>query len=481
MSSQNAGEQPIKSFHFIEGKPTRPKADDKENAHAHAHERLSPTKSPIARRASNDAVNEDSEPKPPPSTPGTRLPLADLLGDNEEGKGFQSRPNVSPQDQISWVPSKSPSSSRTKQTPTTKGKKRAHSSSPPTASQRSAIKRAKQKAALDLKELKSSLRTTQADTTADLWNRYNGGLNKDTPLGQRLTSLASGLGSSSPYTSEDRAGNVSGLRRWTSCGMEFPASKPKRQKIQHTRDVTSMGQVFHEASTKAPTVAKGSSKSIRIGSLLDKISENLEVSRAIAEEEQAPSSSSPLPERPEDFDRQSISPLRAPELAKANSSSTKRSNNLLRSDYKDGCVREESRSPQSEKNEHSSGTLGEEHYPGLDRQVQSTDQQGSRSANRPTEEPDLVNEDDFSDSFELSEDELESVARACEPVAQLIVQEDQHDSNQISIAKGSSTPDDDYGDDIGDDIDEDLFAAAEASATQFHSTAGRSRSSVFTS
>ena len=465
----------VKSFHFIQGKPSVQPEYQQENQSTENHVSIIESKD-----QPNTIEIHQSLPKLTPSTPATRLPLVDLLGENDENKYLKAPTNTSPEEHIGWLPSKSPTPSQSKTTPAPCGRKRARSSSPASASQKSAIKRAKLKAALDLEELKRSLQTPQTDPATSLWNRYNVGTSADTPLGQRLATIVNGNGSSPPYATSEQVGNISGLRRWTSCGMEFPSSKRKRRRTQRTTDMNRNVEIVDETRVADVEEIKDQSKATRIGSLLEKISASLEKAKNMCvEDENAPSSSSPLPERQEDFDRQSISPLRAPDLANRSGgqlskiakepsveeANERQSQQAASKDFEDPCPTSQALQKLNviDKNFEKDVTLS-----GNQPQVTSQDEANVE----------IFNEDDFEDDFNLSESDFEEIVATFETERSTLPGQS---SNPLQ-KQGLAQPADEKGsDELDDDVDEELFAAAEASATQSLSTAGRSKSSVFIS
>ena len=461
--------RPVKPFHFAEGQPKPAIAEDKENLPNDNYGKQSEINSKENESSSQNISASQS--KPPPSTPAARLPLAELLGDNDDFRLNRPKPAVSPEEQLGWAAMTSPRSANSKATPGTRGHKRAHSSTPPSASQRSAMKKAKHKAAIDLEELKKSLRTPQTDPATQLWNRYNGGITRDTPLGKQLASLATGFTSSSPYNTDDQTGNVSGLRRWTSCGMEFPSAKRKRRKVQDVTEVNGLGEVPEELPRSRRAEPADREKTTRIGSLLEKISESLERSKRAALEEQAPSSSSPLPERKEDFDRASISPMRAPELAETLGDIPRRT----QSQRREVTISEE------DADRHTSYGSDAE-VAEASQTVNNLQLQKNKQDNKILEEDfDAFDDDDFGDDFDLSVEDFDDMTTAI--TVQQPPRVTHKPSSPLQLHRSQKQPlcDADDLDAGSDDVDEELFAAAEATATQSHSTASRYKSPVFTS
>jgi len=341
-----------KAFQFIEGRPAvvqRSQPADKENVVTAEYVKsknsqakptpgrlsqklppLSPQKPTPGRSSQKPPPTSPQKPtpgrsfqKPPPispqksfpSTPATRLPLADLIGNTDETNDENQTTDVSPEDHIAWRPAKNPQSSNPSTTAGPKGKKRARSSSPPTSSLRESKHFNAGKDALDLLKLKQLLKTPQVDPAADLWNRYSISTSRDGPLGIQNSAFAKLLNSSSPGSANDQASNVSGLRRWRSCGMEWPSSKAKRRKAQPSAIKEHIEDVFADISQATKQDSDNAElKTSRIESLLERLQQSL--ANPVEEQEpKAPSSSSPLPERGDRSDRQTISPCRSHELA----------------------------------------------------------------------------------------------------------------------------------------------------------------------
>lgn len=284
----------VKAFQFIEGKPQLPPEpieQDKENycPPRNIDSRL------LGSQTSKELAQEPHENAPLspvkafPSTPATRLPLSDLLGnaDSAHIKGA----NTSPEEHISWLSVRSPKSSGSKKTPARKNKKRPRSSSPPNTSQRQSAKRD----ILDLDSLKHDLRTPEIDPAADLWNRYSINTDKNHMSGISAATIANINYPSSPYSLDIQNGNVGGLRRWTSCGMEWPSSKAKRRKINHTSAIREqVEEALNEASISENLGSAKPSKS-KIAFLIERIQESRSKSHD-PPEQKPPSSSSPLPD-----------------------------------------------------------------------------------------------------------------------------------------------------------------------------------------
>ncbi|KAH6614857.1 hypothetical protein C7974DRAFT_402787 [Boeremia exigua] len=212
---------------------------------------------------------------PPPSTPGTRLPLSDLVGNTDDTSRHASLAVLSPEEQLFWR------GSQPANTPVPrKNRKRAHSSSPVAPSQDDAR----------LSARKPGLTTPQADPATDLWSRYT---SKKTPTVTRKSVAFAHLIDESSPRSAAAAGSVNGLRRWASCGVEFPASSKKRRKTH------AVFQADHEDDTEdlfaavpsSDSVMQGHASTTNLASIVKRMKQSISNSQ-----EQPPSSSSPLPE-----------------------------------------------------------------------------------------------------------------------------------------------------------------------------------------
>ncbi|OCK83086.1 hypothetical protein K432DRAFT_196876 [Lepidopterella palustris CBS 459.81] len=243
----------------------------------------------------------------PPSTPATRLPLADLVGNSNDASRRGVIHNTSPDEQLYWRNVQSPTSSNTITTPAPRrGKKRARSSSPLGPSQTEPSNFAKEP--FDLQGMQQILKTPHADPAADLWNRYTvNATTKTTPAASKGIALAQLINESSPHSSAT-AGSVSGLRRWASCGLEWPTSVTKRRKTRGAfrGEKGNLEDGYGVSSTDDPM--QGKSKLSKVGILLEKIQETM-VKPPVQNASSFPSSSSPYPEVGEFCVAPALSPL----------------------------------------------------------------------------------------------------------------------------------------------------------------------------
>ncbi|KAF4556935.1 DNA replication factor Dna2-like protein [Elsinoe fawcettii] len=219
----------------------------------------------------------------PPSTPAVRLPLADLLGNNEEI--VKDLPVKEDSPELNWVTN----SQHPDFTPG-KRRKRAQSSSPASSSQNESSTHFGPRAPLDLQQIQKALKTPKADPAADLWSRYSALNENEEDSVAKLPSLAHLLQDSSPQSlPRTPGGSIGGLRRWASCGNEWPASKTKRRRTK--------GVFRDQAAQEEPTaVQRESSNGSRLGAMVDRMQANLSRPKT-TKRLQEPSSSSPLPDK----------------------------------------------------------------------------------------------------------------------------------------------------------------------------------------
>jgi hypothetical protein len=188
----------LKAFQFIEGAPNLPLLDEKENH---------PPESMLS------ALANPLPAKQPPSTPlnntTSRLPLTHLIGQVP----LKATEDPTHQEELLWKQS-TPAS---QVTPGRK-RKRARSSSPPSVGNK-------------------NFKTPKPDPASEVWSRYNANIN-DSVLRASQSGLEKLLIESSPRSSET-AGSVGGLRRYNSCGYQWPASKGKKQKSKPTHTTLS--------------------------------------------------------------------------------------------------------------------------------------------------------------------------------------------------------------------------------------------------
>lgn len=231
-------------------------------------------------------MKSSSQPEPierrlPPSTPTPRLPLADLLG-NGADKRRALESNITPEEHVRWVHAQDPGSSQAALTPAKK-RKRARSSSPASSQQQEPSNFFPAREATATAKIGGGLNTPQADPAADLWSRYASGA--EGPSIDKSAAFAHLIRDASP-NSPALAGSVGGLRRWASCGVEWPHSATKRRRV--SRHIEELPQHEEDEDESSDKVSK-------VGDLLERMKETLvKPTRLLSD---APASSSPLPER----------------------------------------------------------------------------------------------------------------------------------------------------------------------------------------
>jgi DNA replication ATP-dependent helicase Dna2 len=275
----------LKAFQFIEGKPSGVDDTDKENVVENSDAPRMPQETPV--KASKQETALAASRTLPPSTPATRLPLADLIGNPDDSR--VALQNITPEENVLWRHAQTPSSSHPAITPANK-RKRARSSSPVSSSQNEQSNFfTENRESFDVQGLQASLKTPQADPAADLWNRYaiNASVN-DGETATKSVAFAHLIKDASPRSSST-AGSISGLRRWASCGVEWPASTTKRRRVSRSKqDQEAKVDGDDTSDNDMPKISK-------VGLLLERMKETLQQTQEHVP--QGPSSSSPLPER----------------------------------------------------------------------------------------------------------------------------------------------------------------------------------------
>jgi DNA replication ATP-dependent helicase Dna2 len=477
----------LKAFQFIEGKPSVNSADnnaDKENW----HQRLeAPKQTPVKpmHQMSVECANSGL----PPSTPATRLPLADLIGNPDEK--LISTSKDTPEEHVLWQHNQTPTSSRPAITPARK-RKRARSSSP-ASSQNEPANFSTAKEPFDVQGLQQSLRTPQADPAADLWIRY-ASANDGTDSNNKSITFAHLLRDSSPGSSATK-GSISGLRRWASCGVEWPvsATKSKRRRIIRREDGPS-----EDGSGQQDD---GLPKKSKVGLLLERMKESL--SKPPERIPDGPSSSSPLPERPVIEENGSplhrLAPVQEEEspvnqhFGSAQRSGRIRKSQASSSEYGDDDIDFDMLEAiestavvthsQSKPPVQNLSTIVEEPPapPSFLRSIPEPRNQPQapprQSTNIAPVKPQVVYNEFGDDDDDLFAEDLELVAsvyesQANKPLPQQQVQRAPVRGDMSGVAGGQVVQvlsDDEFGD---DDIDDGLFAAAEVAATQAFKASG---------
>jgi DNA replication ATP-dependent helicase Dna2 len=484
----------LKAFQFIEGAPVveakRNSKAEKENqpsALGRASVKDGMTRSVQAAKEAGKAVptpRATSKTCPPPSTPAMkRLPLADLVGNIDDSSRHIPQPLHSPEEQLIWR------GSQPMNTPLPrKNKKRARSSSPVGPSQ--------EDHAFDA--VKKDLTTPQADPAMEMWSRYTS--NKGTPSANKSVAFAHLINESSPR-SAIAAGSVSGLRRWASCGHEFPASNRKRRRTHGVfqGETERTEDVFAAAPSSDGVMLGQQPPKSNIASMVQRMKECVSRSQPRISS-QLPSSSSPLPDTADRHVESSGSPLqrRAQEQDEETSETMQGDGDFVE---EDAHMEEQEQAQDHTRSFGSSDDFGDDDFDEmvdtLDISPQAVQQpvqppQQTSDATIPTEpvKPARRQEShaipqskaaDSDDEFGMSEDE-DGFAADLEQVASLYdtrPEVSQHTAggatepqNQAATRMSAPTTpiidlvEDDEDDEFGDEIDADEFAAAEVAATQ---------------
>lgn len=420
---------------------------------------------------------------PPPSTPAMkRPPLADLVGNIDDSSRHAPQPAVSPEEQLIWR------GSQPTNTPLPRNnKRRARSSSPVAPSQEDHM--------LDI--AKRDLTTPQADPAMEMWSRYTHN-NKGTPSANKSVTFAHLISESSPRSAA-AAGSVSGLRRWASCGHEFPASTRKRRKTHGVFQIEKMTteDVF-AVLPSSDGVMLGQPAKSNIPSMVQRMKACLPKSQPRISS-QLPLSSSPLPDSGDHHVQSSGSPLRrrAQEHDAETSETMQAEDNAAQ---EDAPLDED----EPERCSGSSDDFGDDDFdlemadaldtapqaavppPQFEHATSYTTIPTEPILPPPQQQPSPVIQTaqaGSDDDFGMDEDEdgfaadLEHVASLYDtrplasplpdeaaPAAEDVVQA--VTSNPAPAEVISLVEDDDNEDEFGDEIDVDVFAAAEVAATQ---------------
>jgi hypothetical protein len=478
----------LKAFQFIEGAPSpetrKEREAEKENGHIKPRRNQTPKRSKVMKDMDQNAsetpklVHAKTCPLPPPSTPATRLPLADLVGNIDDSNRHLMKAMVSPDEQLGWR------GSQPVNTPIPrKSKKRARSSSPVVPSQ--------DEPRMDL--IRRDLNTPQPDPATELWTRYTS--NKGTPTASKNVAFAHLIHESSPRSSAT-AGSVSGLRRWASCGVEFPASHTKKRRTKGTfrMEKEPTGDVFGPASSDRAFHAQPEQS--KLAGMLQRMRDSItkqEPSKVCPSE--LPSSSSPLPEARDRYFAPESSPLRhhAQHEDAQSSQAMEAELEVIEEVVEEEEAPVEPAGPSSSSDEFGDADFDTEmmsqqpppqpdtHAPLSAQPVDSAHPPSLQSA--PLAVDDYGSDDEFGIDEDLFAADLEQVASLYDirPEATSTENEDMsiqgpsNDTRVHTAAPPVINLVDDDSDDFGDDIDVDELAAAEVAATQSGSNVRRSR------
>jgi DNA replication ATP-dependent helicase Dna2 len=266
----------LRAFQLDAALPLDPEKENRLEAPAQADS------TPKASKVASDTEGAFETPRlpqgrflPPPSTPGARLPLSDLVGNTDDTSRHAALAVISPEEQLYWR------GSQPTNTPVPRAnRKRARSSSPAGPSQDESR----------LSARKPGLTTPQADPATELWTRYT---SRKTPtVNKKSVAFAHLINESSPRSAA-AVGSVNGLRRWASCGLEFPASTKKRRRTHgiFQEDHDELDEHVYVAAPSSDSVMQGQTSTTNLASMVQRMKESISNSQ-----DQAPSSSSPLPD-----------------------------------------------------------------------------------------------------------------------------------------------------------------------------------------
>lgn len=243
-------------------------------------------KEPVERRPAKDKsefnIPQLAHANTYPCTPGTRLPLKDLIGDFDDFTEVVAPAPPSPEEHIGWIPN----SSSTLLTPSRK-RKRARSSSP--SCPNTSSQRQEASTFFGTTAANGEKTTPQADPAGDLWKQYANGKASDDSV--KVVDFDQLIFQASPKKLETPAKSA-GLRRWASTGNDWPTSKTKRRRTAGKTTID-----FLQEQQGVESAGKS-----RVAAMVERLEESL-ASQKLANPPpkpeitmQAPSSSSPLPE-----------------------------------------------------------------------------------------------------------------------------------------------------------------------------------------
>jgi hypothetical protein len=473
VSSSNHKRSEIKAFQFIEGRPSRPPSDDggeKENVDS----QTSNAESTKCEQEESVAPNKTR----PPSTPATRLPLVDLIGNPEESSKRRRSNAVTPEEQVLWQHSISSGRSKRSVTPARK-RKRARSSSPASSSQLETSNFFPHEASGQGARLQP--KPPQHDPAADLWRRYRTNVSgSDISVKGKEAIFAHLIKEASPPFTAD-AGIVGGLRRWASCGIEWPTSDSRRKRRRTDAGNHKVPDHQSVVNPERVEVEEGVKRS-KVDVLLERMKETL------SKEQREPSSSSPLPaagrtDATSPLDRLSTmvedheTPCRAPGGTRAQDQSIPQTSF---SDYGDAEI-DMQMLEVIDCSENQTGAHTRTNA--IQRSLSAEAKQNSNAFQQDPSESkvqDLVLDEFGDDDDEFFAADLELLVSKYD--GQL--QPQQPGSMAVGTKMGHSEPmvqalpfQDEFGDDT---IDMEQFAAAEAATTQSNLTTSQSYSSVCT-
>ena len=297
----------LKTYHFIHGGPA---TDDSTLKSRETHEERVTEEVPTAFKAEFVESRPDGSQstKPYPSTPSARLPLTEV--NCNTSRNYQSAIlSTTPEEYIGWRTILSPKGSGLLEFIGTKKRKRNRSSSPLRSSQDEASQLG-HKPVAHSENAPKTLRTPRVDPAADLWTKYTAdkaNVNAE-PKPRPLKSISLVEHSSPDPNREDSTRKVGGLRRWASCGIEWPTSRAKRRKTK----ASSRGEkadISYDNVNLLEMDKNENAISSKLGFLIERMQETLAATSDLVNAP-VPSSSSPLPKYSEAQAVDSKSPSR---------------------------------------------------------------------------------------------------------------------------------------------------------------------------
>ena len=338
---------------------------------------------------------------------------------------------------------------------------------------------------LDLENQHPPLKTPHADPAADLWSRYATASNtEETPTGVKLPSFAHLLNDSSPHSlPRTPGGSVGGLRRWASCGIEWPASKSKRRKTNGVfRD---QPETVLESKESAKEHLERVS---RVGFLVEQMQATLAQPTDKLRPD-GPSSSSPLPDKGVFGDGPLLSPTNRPPQVLA---SARRLGSTEADSSSSADKAQDEFYEQGESSEFADDTLlpndsASQKFvtaPMIPNQLETIDEDFGDLDFDEFDDDDLdLTAEDLDNAVPLFDSKISQNTYSAPVMDDVSTRLSQHmiaepvvntePTRYLSAANVSD--DDEFG---GSDLDEDQFAAAEVAATQAYHASTATQGSV---
>ena len=283
----------LKAFQFINGQPASDTSTST-SKEAGPKTREAEVICAVEEESIESGLDRSLSTKPYPSTPSARLPLGEV--DCNSSHNHQSAIlSTTPEEYIGWSTILSPKGNGPLDFTRGKGLKRNRSSSPLNSSQGESGHGRRTKPAGQLESAPNLLRTPQADPATDLWVKYT--TDKANAIAdvkpQPLKSVSLLEQSSPRLHGEDSTHKVGGLRRWASCGVEWPTSRAKRRKTKAGTRGERVDLLQKHANPQKMDKKENVTTS-KLGFLVERMQETL-ARNLDADNAPAPSSSSPFP------------------------------------------------------------------------------------------------------------------------------------------------------------------------------------------